>query len=92
MTDGNQPTLSAEERRHPRTEHLQAVTIHVGDRTCRGMIQNMSMGGVYIEADQSFAIGQEITISYPSSNNQDEIETLGPVVRTEGSGFAMEYA
>lgn len=91
MTEANEQIPSAEERRHPRRQYLQAVTIHVDGRTCRGMIQNMSTGGVYVEGAESLSVGQEIAISYPSSNNRDRIETQGKVVRTDETGFAMEY-
>ena len=45
----------------------------------------------YIEANESFSIGQEITISYLGSNNRDEIEIQGEVVRTDQNGFALQY-
>ena len=55
------------------------------------MIQNISTGGVYIEADGCFSVGQEISISYLASNNRDQIEVQGEVVRTDRDGFAMRY-
>ena len=91
MTFSNEQIPLGEERKHPRRLNLKSVTIHVRDRTSRGMIQNISMGGVYIEANESFSIGQKITISYPVSNNTDEIEIQGEVVRTDQNGFAMKY-
>ncbi len=91
MTDATEPLPFPEGRRHARRQYLQAVTIHVEDRTWRGMIQNMSTGGVYIEADHPLAVGQEIVISYPASNNLGEIESPGRVVRIDTTGFAMEY-
>ena len=91
MTDVNEQLPSADGRRHARRQYLQAVTIHVEDRTWRGMIQNMSASGVYIEADHTVALGQEVMISYPTSNNLGEIESPGRVVRIEAAGFAMEY-
>ena len=91
MTIFNERIPPGEKRKHPRRLYLKLVTIHVKDRTSRGIIQNISKSGVYIEANESFSIGQKITISYLASNNTDEIEIQGAVVWTDQNGFAMNY-
>lgn len=80
-----------ERREQPRKQYLKRVTIHVGNRSCRGMIHNISMSGVYIESAVSFSVGQEISISYLKSNNMDEIKAKGKIVRTDQKGFALKF-
>ena len=91
MTTFDEQIPPENKRRHPRRSYLQSVTIHISDRTSRGMIQNISTGGIYIETSESFSTGQKITISYPLSNNSREIEVQGEVAWTDQNGFAMKY-
>ena len=91
MTISNEQIPPEEQRKHPRRLYLKSVTIHVRDRTSSGMIQNISIGGVYIEANESVSIGQQIAISYPVSSNTDEIEIRGEIAWTDQNGFAMKY-
>jgi len=91
MTMFSEQIPTEEQRKHLRKLYLKSVTIRVGDDTCSGMIQNISTGGVYIEADESFPVGQRMTISYPVSNGTDEIEIEGEVAWTDQEGFAMKY-
>ena len=91
MTTINGQTPPGEQREHARRSFLQSVTIHVGDRASKGMIQNISPGGVYIEAGQSFSVGRRITISYLMAGNTSEIEIQGEVVRADENGFGMAY-
>ena len=87
----DEPNRPEEQRAHPHRSYLTPVMIHVGDQTIRGMIQNISTGGVYIEANGAFSVGQRVTISYTASNNVDEIEIQGEVVRAVPSGFGLKY-
>lgn len=91
MTNSNENIPSEDQRIHSRKLYLKSVTIHSGDHTSSGMIHNISMGGVYIEANASFTAGQEITISYLGSNNVDKIEIQGEVVWANQTGFAVKY-
>jgi c-di-GMP-binding flagellar brake protein YcgR len=80
-----------ERRKQPRKQFINSVTIYVENQSCRGVIQNISMGGVYIESAGKFSVGQEISISYLKSKNSDEINAKGIVVRTDQKGFALKF-
>ena len=84
MTNTTENIPSDDQRIHFRKLYLKSVSIHFGDHTSSGMIHNISMGGVYIEANASFTAGQEITISYLGSNNIDKIEIQGEFIFTSG--------
>ena len=91
MTSSNGQIPFNERRKQNRENYLKSVTIHLDDRTCNGMINNISIGGVYIESSIPFYIGQEIGISYMGSNHIDEIDARGEVVRTDQNGFALKF-
>lgn len=80
-----------EQRQNQRRSYLKSVKIKLGERIISGMIHNIGIGGVYIEAHEKFSVGQIITISYFGSDNQNEIEVKGKVIRTNAGGFALEY-
>jgi hypothetical protein len=91
MTSGEE-VLPDQRRRHPRRLYLKAVAIRLGDRTSRGMIQNLSAGGLYVESREPPPVGQRITLSYMASDNATEIMVEGDVVRADEDGFGIEYA
>ena len=91
MTISKEQTPHPDRRKHVRRSYLKLVTIHSEDRTTSGIIQDISNGGVHIETNESFSVGQKITISYLLSDKADKIEIRGQVVRTDQSGFAMQY-
>jgi hypothetical protein len=91
MTNSKNKTQIEEQRKQPRKLYLKPVTIHLNDHTISGMIQNISISGVYIESTESVATGQEITITYLGSNNIDEIEVRGKVIWKDHNGFALKY-
>jgi hypothetical protein len=91
ITNPDEQISWTEQRKHPRRSYIKPVTIHAGDFTIGGMIQDISLGGVYIEVRESVPVGQKIIISYLISNKTDEIEVQGEVVWADQNGFGMKY-
>ena len=54
-------------------------------------IQDISPGGVFIETEEPFTIGQEISMAIPSSNHQKYIKIKGKVVRITPQGIGVEF-
>jgi len=78
------------ERLHMRT--LCCANVHFSFRENRytGSIQDISRSGLFIETEDSFAVGQQITLSLPSDDSDAPSTLMGKVVRTDVRGIGIK--
>jgi uncharacterized protein (TIGR02266 family) len=99
MKEGDQLTLLnlledrlyVGKRKHRRKPFSMVVDYAVGDRAYRDYIQNISADGVFIDTRMPFAVGQEVTLSFPLPNHQRYIRITGEVVRTSPQGIGVQF-
>ncbi|MCP4648097.1 MAG: PilZ domain-containing protein [bacterium] len=97
IPDGEQQELLRilEEWKHPeRRENLRKgcatpVDFVVEDQTFAGSIQNISTTGMYIESDETFHVGQEVTLSFSLPGLEKPVETGGEIIWTDQRGFGV---
>lgn len=92
--------MTTEERReHARRPVDIPVDFIVRDRLYRGQIKNMGKegwvkkiekGGVFIETEMSFSVGQVISITSPSSQYTDK-NRIGTITRVEPQGIGVKF-
>ena len=70
---------------------LVVVDFVVENRVYSGFIHNISKGGAFIETVASFATGQEITMTFPSMEDQKHIKVAGEIVRIEPKGIGVKF-
>jgi hypothetical protein len=60
---------------------------------CQDSIKNISSGGIFIETEENFSMGQKImvTFSIPKYNFDNKITLVGEVVRIEPSGVGVKF-
>lgn len=60
---------------------------------CQDSIKNISSGGIFIETEENFSMGQKImvTFSIPKFNFDNKITLVGEVVRVEPSGVGVKF-
>ena len=61
------------------------------DRIHKDFIQNISVGGVFIETRMPFSVGQQVSLSFPLPNYQKYLKILGEVVRTSSQGIGVKF-
>ena len=78
-------------RRFKRFECSREVILHVDDLIYRGVIRDISMGGIFIETGMSISAGKEITLTIedPESMKPDFIK--GKIVRSNEFGVGVEF-
>lgn len=54
-------------------------------------IRNISIGGVFVETDQTLQIGQEISLDFKFSKLTDPVRITGKVVRCEEDGVGVQF-
>ena len=57
----------------------------------RGFINNLSETGAYVDTPETFAVGQEITISCPAIDTGGYIKRDGMIVRLTETGIAVHF-
>lgn len=54
-------------------------------------IKNISNGGVFIETDKSFEIGEDVTMLFADYSRIDLIKVAGGIIRTTPGGVAVKF-
>ena len=78
-------------RQHERKPFFMVVDYSSNDRVFQDYIQDISVGGVFIETRMPFSIGQEISLTFPLPNYQKSIKIGGVIVRTDSNGVGVEF-
>jgi type II secretory pathway predicted ATPase ExeA len=81
----------AEKRQHKRRALFLAIDYKVGDRVIRDFIDDLSIGGVFIETRQQFSIGQEVTMTFSLPRSRRHCKVAGEVIRVERMGIAVRF-
>lgn len=80
-----------EKRRHKRMPLFLAIDYKVGDRVIRDFIDDLSIGGVFIETRQRFSVGQEVTMTFTLPRSKRHYKVGGKVIRVERMGIAVRF-
>ena len=82
---------SEEKREFKRKSCLVPIDYSSADRAFRDFIQNLSVGGVFIETRESFSVGQTVTLTLNMPDSQDHFKVSGEIVRAEPLGIAVKF-
>lgn len=79
-------------RRHNRRSCFLSVDYDTESYSSRKYIRNLSVGGVYIEAGESFAVGQELLLWFSvSEDDRFSVKIPGRVVRRDPDGIGVKF-
>jgi len=78
-------------RKHDRFECLVAVDYNVSDWTYQCFLRDISMGGAYIETEQSVKDGQKIILTLSSPDPERSCAITGQVVRRDKKGIGVQF-
>jgi type II secretory pathway predicted ATPase ExeA len=80
-----------EKRLHKRKRLSLAIDYTVGDRVIRDFIDDLSIGGVFIETRQRFSVGQAVTMTFSLPRSRRHYKVTGEVIRVERLGIAVRF-
>ncbi|HSM73635.1 MAG TPA: AAA family ATPase [Desulfobacterales bacterium] len=80
-----------EKRRHKRKRLSLAIDYTVGGRVIRDFIDDLGIGGVFIETRQRFSVGQTVTMTFSLPRSRRLYLVAGEVVRVEPMGIAVRF-
>ena len=80
-----------ERRKHPR----KSTFIHVdcSDNQCAftDFIQNLSAGGLRLDTQLPFFVGQELSMAFSVTNGDAPIKIAGKIVRVDSRGIGVKF-
>ena len=78
-------------RKHHRKPFIMVVDYVMQDRMYKDFIQDISAGGLFIETNKPFSLGQDVTLTFPLPDHQEHIKITGEVVRTTTQGIGVKF-
>ncbi len=82
---------SKEMRKHHRMTSLIAADCSTHELCFLNFIKDISNGGVFIETNAPFYIGQEIKMNFSLPEIEDNISVGGKVVRVDSEGIGVKF-
>lgn len=89
VQDGAQRPI--EQRRQPRRPFGRAKLYASRNRIIRGIVKNISKGGVFIESADGIAVGEHLNLALPAVHRQRDFTLRGEVVRVDSNGMAIRF-
>ena len=80
-----------EKRKYPRKSAFIAVDCLGYNCKFTDFIQNLSVGGLYIETQIPLFVGQELSISFFPLDNEILVKITGSIVRIDEKGIGIQF-
>ena len=82
---------AGERRQCGRKDFLRVIDYNVGDHYYRDFIQNISETGLFIKPSQNFSVGQTVSMTFMSPDNQKPFKMNGEIVHTDNDGVGIKF-
>lgn len=90
MNNSEGPSHGRERRQDIRHSCSKFTEIFVQGRGYLGCIKNESIGGIFIETNGSFSVGQQVSVVYTSAVGLDQNKT-GKIVVINPKGVGVKF-
>lgn len=80
-----------ENRRHKRFACALPVVFFLNEKPVKGLISNISLGGIFLKTNVTLAIGDTIQVALYSPSLDKSCKMPGVVVRTTEEGYGIEF-
>jgi Tfp pilus assembly protein PilZ len=80
-----------DKRKHPRKTALISVECATESVSFTDTILDISNGGVFIETDAPFDIGQEIIMDFSLPESESPVSVRGEIVRVDPNGVGVKF-
>lgn len=82
---------SIEQRRHSRRSFGRATLYASRDRFIKGTVKDISKGGMFIEAADGIAVGEQLNLAVPAGHRRRDFTVRGEIVRVDPNGLAIRF-
>lgn len=80
-----------QQRKDVRKSVAVPVDYAMDARACKGLITNVSAGGVFIDSPNDVAVGEEITLTFSLPERDKPFKTTGRVAWKDAQRFGVEF-
>jgi Tfp pilus assembly protein PilZ len=84
------PKKDRDARKHPRKPFVKSIYFGTQNDYYKGLIKNISRGGVFIETSDNFSVGQVIKIVIPGNDFDKFIAIKAEIVRLAVDGIGVK--
>ena len=84
-------TISLGERDVARKPFEQTISFYAKNRRYEAVCKDISSGGIFIQTNEVFRIGQIITLEIPFSKGQESIQIPAEIVRVDTEGIGLRF-
>ncbi len=79
------------DREDHRKSYSSMVSFTAKDRTYKGASKDLSSGGMFIKTNESFSLGEIITLTIPFSDKQKNIKVPAEIMRITDDGIGVKF-
>lgn len=83
--------LTLGERNETRKQFDQSISFFVQNRRYQAICKDISSGGIFIQTDEVFHVGQIVTLDIPFSNGEQSIKVPAEIVRVDVEGVGLRF-
>lgn len=83
--------LSLGDRNHARKGFQKSISFSVKDREYSAICKDISNGGIFIQTDEVFTVGQTVVLNIPFSDGSREIKVPAEIVRVSANGIGLKF-
>jgi Tfp pilus assembly protein PilZ len=83
--------LSLGDRNDVRKNFDKNISFSVQDREYRAICKDISNGGIFIQTDEVFSVGQTVILNIPFSDGTREIKVPAEIVRVSNHGIGLKF-
>jgi Tfp pilus assembly protein PilZ len=84
-------TISLGERDVARKPYDQTISFYVKNRRYQAVCKDISSGGVFIQTNEVFRVGQIVILDIPFSNGEQTIQVPAEIVRVDNDGIGLRF-
>jgi len=83
--------IMTSEREDSRKSFKKTIQFTLKDQTFTGVSQDISAGGMFIVTEETFSVGQMVTIQIPLTSRGKHIKVPAQIVRIKPEGIGVEF-
>lgn len=91
LTEISATAAMTSEREDTRKSFKKTIQFMMKDQTFTGVSQDISAGGMFIITEDTFSVGQMITIQIPLADKGKHITVSAQIVRIKPEGIGVEF-
>jgi Tfp pilus assembly protein PilZ len=86
-----QHELTLGERNEIRKTYDRTISFYIQNRRYQALCKDISSGGIFIQTNEVFHLGQMVTLDIPFSNGDQSIQVPAEIVRVDTEGIGLKF-